>query len=182
MTVCQLQPARPHPTTSPPSSLTLAKAFHDDPIKIFLSGGKALTTEQVVPFFDAFARIQVPHDETYVTPGLEAAALWAPPGQWKVPFTKILRYSPTLLEAVRHRFIPNLSVLTDIEKLHPEEPHYYLEFIGTDPAHQGKGFGRRCSTRWSSGRIAKVWACTWRTRRSRTSRSTAGSDSRCASR
>jgi GNAT superfamily N-acetyltransferase len=40
------------------------------------------------------------------------------------------------------RFIPNLSVLTDIEKLHPSEPHYYLEFIGTDPAHQGKGLGR----------------------------------------
>ena len=130
------------PDDIPALAITLAKAFHDDPIKVFLSGGKARTTEQVVPFFDAFARIQVPHDETYVTPGLEAAALWAPPGQWKVPFTKILRYSPRFLKLYGTRFIPNLSVLTDIEKLHPEEPHYYLEFIGTDPAHQGKGFGR----------------------------------------
>jgi ribosomal protein S18 acetylase RimI-like enzyme len=123
-------------------SLTLAKAFHDDPIKSFLAGGKHLTTEQVLPFFDAFTRIQLPHGHAYTTPGHEAAALWSPPGEWKVPMTKVLKYTPRFLKLYGTRFIPNLSVLTDLEKLHPTEPHYYLEFIGTDPAHQGKGFGR----------------------------------------
>lgn len=123
-------------------SLTLAKAFHDDPIKRFLAGGRELTTEQVLPFFDAFTRIQLPHEETYVTPGVEAAALWAPPGAWKVPVTSIVKYTPRFLKLYGLRFFSNLQVLTDLEKLHPEEPHYYLEFIGTDPAHQGKGFGK----------------------------------------
>jgi ribosomal protein S18 acetylase RimI-like enzyme len=129
------------PADIPAISLSLAKAFHDDPIKVFLSGGKDLTTEQVLPFFDAFTRIQMPHGHVYTTPSCEAAALWSPPGQWKVPMTKVLRYTPRFLKLYGTRFIPNLSVLTDLEKLHPAEPHYYLEFVGCDPAHQGKGFG-----------------------------------------
>jgi ribosomal protein S18 acetylase RimI-like enzyme len=28
-----------------------------------------------------------------------------------------------------------------LEKKHPHEPHYYLASLGTDPAHQRKGFG-----------------------------------------
>ena len=123
-------------------SNTLANAFHDDPIKIFLAGGRELTTAQVLPFFDAFTRIQLPHGETYVTPGVEAAALWAPPGEWKVPLHKVLRYAPRFLKLYGTKFPSNLQVLTDLEELHPAEPHYFLEFIGTHPDHQGRGFGR----------------------------------------
>ena len=33
------------------------------------------------------------------------------------------------------------SARRSLEKNHPKEPHYYLEFLGTDPAHQRKGLG-----------------------------------------
>jgi len=125
----------------PKISLTLAKAFEDDPVKLFLTGGKPLTPERVTPFFSAFQTIQLPHGLVFTTPGYEAASIWAPPGEWKVPFSKILRFSPRFLKLYGLRFFPNLQVLTDMEKVHPADPHYYLEFIGTDPAHQGKGFG-----------------------------------------
>ncbi|MEY4338251.1 MAG: hypothetical protein RLZ14_101 [Actinomycetota bacterium] len=124
-----------------PVTLTLAKAFFDDPIKVHLAGGRDLTIDQIRPFFDAFTRIQIPHGHAYTTPGHEAAALWAPPGQWKVPLRSIVRYTPRFLKLYGTSFVSNLAVLTDLEKLHPTEPHYYLEFIGADPAHQGKGFG-----------------------------------------
>lgn len=130
------------PADLAPLALTLARAFHDDPIKLFLAGAREFTTERAVPFFDAFARIQLPHGHVYTTPGHEAAAIWAPPGAWKVPLRQIARFTPRFLRMYGSRFVPNLAVLTDLEKLHPQEPHYYLEFIGTDPAHQGKGFGR----------------------------------------
>lgn len=119
----------------------LARAFHDDPIKVFLARGASLTTEQVRPFFDAFTRIQLAHGHVYTTPGHEAAALWAPPGTWKVPFRKVLRYAPRFIDLYGHRVFANLQVLTDLERLHPTEPHYYLEFVGTDPAHRGRGLG-----------------------------------------
>ena len=125
-----------------PMALTLAKAFHDDPIKHFLCGGRSLPLERTTPFFDAFLLIQTPTGETYTTAGHEAVTIWSPPGKWKIGVPTILRYSPRFLRMYGWRLLPNLLVLTDLEKLHPEEPHYYLEFIGTDPAHQGKGFGR----------------------------------------
>lgn len=120
----------------------LARAFHDDPVKVFLARGESLTTEQVLPFFDAFTRMQLAHGHVYTTPGHEAAALWAPPGSWKVPFSSVVRYSPRFLRLYGLRFFTNLQVLTDLERLHPTEPHYYLEFVGTDPDHRGRGLGR----------------------------------------
>jgi len=124
-----------------PIAIALAKAFHDDPVKAHLMGGKAVTVEKVRPFFAAFQKIQLPHGHVYTTPGHEAAAIWAPPGKWKIPFTQVLKSSPTFLKLYGWRLVPNLGVLSMMEKAHPEEPHYYLEIIGTDPAHQGKGFG-----------------------------------------
>lgn len=126
-----------------PISTTLAKAFHDDPVKLHLIGGKSVAEEKVKPFFTAFQKLQLPHGHVYTTAGYEAAALWAPPDQWKIPFTGVLRHSPTFVKLYGRRFFANLGVLTAMEKAHSEVefPHYYLEIIGTAPAHQGKGCG-----------------------------------------
>jgi len=124
-----------------PTSITLARAFHDDPVKLFLAGGTSLPEARVAPFFRAFQQIQMPHGHVYTTADRGAAAIWSPPGHWKIRFRTVLRHSPTFLELYRWRFLPNLKVLDTMEKAHPDAPHYYLEFIGTDPAHQGKGYG-----------------------------------------
>ncbi len=136
------EPRRATPDDYPALARTLASAFHDDPIKAFLCGGRAIPTEKTTPFFDAFLRIMGPHGETWATPGNEAVAIWAPPDRWKVGVPTVLRYSPRFARLYRWRTLPNLLVLTDLEKAHPAEPHYYLQFIGTDPAHQGKGLAR----------------------------------------
>ena len=31
--------------------------------------------------------------------------------------------------------------LDEIDKMHPVEPHYYLEYLGVEPEQQGKGLG-----------------------------------------
>jgi ribosomal protein S18 acetylase RimI-like enzyme len=33
-----------------------------------------------------------------------------------------------------------MGAMDRIEKVHPKEPHWYLQVIGTDPRKQGKGF------------------------------------------
>ena len=33
------------------------------------------------------------------------------------------------------------AVLEQMDEAHPEEPHWYLPLIGTDPTQQGNGFG-----------------------------------------
>jgi ribosomal protein S18 acetylase RimI-like enzyme len=85
--------------------------------------------------------IQLPHGHVYTTDDLGAAALWSPPGKWKIPAPTIARHTHTMLRLYGWRFVPNLMVLADMEKHHPHEPHYYLEIIGTDPDRQGRGLG-----------------------------------------
>ncbi len=34
-----------------------------------------------------------------------------------------------------------VTTLDRVEKVHPKEPHWYLQAIGTDPDKQGKGLG-----------------------------------------
>ena len=34
-----------------------------------------------------------------------------------------------------------MTYLSEVEKLHPKQPHYYLEYLGVEPAYQGKGLG-----------------------------------------
>lgn len=128
------------------TSTSLARAFHDDPVKLFLAGGASLPEARVAPFFHTFQRIQMPNGHVYTTADRGAAAIWSPPGHWKIPFRTVVRHSPTFLKLYRWRFVPNLKVLDAMEKAHPEAPHYYLEIIGTDPQHQGKGYGRALIT------------------------------------
>lgn len=132
------------PADIKPIARSLAEAFHDDPVKAHLIGGKSVSVEKVMPFFVAFQQIQLPHGHVYTTSGHEAAAIWAPPGHWKVPISQIVRKSPMFLRLYGWRLAPNLGVLGTVEKAHAElapDPHYYLEFLGTGPAHQGKGLG-----------------------------------------
>ena len=124
-------------------SRTLAKSFDGDPVKMYLCGGEQLPIDKAMAFFATFQKVQLPHGHVYTTPAFEAAAIWAPPGEWKVPFSAVVKYTPTFLRLYGRRLLPNLAVLGDLEKRHPTEPHYYLEFIGTDPTQQGKGWGTK---------------------------------------
>lgn len=49
--------------------------------------------------------------------------------------------APLSLRAYRGRIFHALAFLSKIEAIHPTEPHYYLEVLGTDPARQGRGHG-----------------------------------------
>jgi ribosomal protein S18 acetylase RimI-like enzyme len=119
----------------------LAEAFADDPLKLFLCGGTQLPVERSMPFFRAFIEMHLQYGHVYTTADHGASAIWSPPGHWKIPVGQIVRRAPTFLKLYGMRFFGNLQVLTDLEKLHPTEPHYYLEFVGASPSTQGRGYG-----------------------------------------
>ena len=124
-----------------PMAASLSKAFADDPLMAYLMG-EELSYDKGVKFFSLMTKIQVPQNHTYVTDNCEAAAVWAPPDKWKVPPLEIAKATPGFLSVFgAKRFVSALSTLSVLEKAHPKEPHYYLEFLGTDPAHQRKGLG-----------------------------------------
>ena len=125
-----------------PLAASLSRAFADDPVMRYLLGKDEVPFEKGVKFFTLMSKMQLPHEHSYVSEHCEAAAMWAPPEKWKVPPMGILKATPGFLGVFGARqFVSALEALSLLEKNHPTEPHYYLEFLGTDPAHQRKGLG-----------------------------------------
>lgn len=129
----------------PELSRVLGRAFDDDPVMNFV-----ITKRPVAPraelLLGTMARLHLDDDSVYVavdpaTGAVLGAAVWGPPGHWRVPTTAYVRHLPRLLKAVGLRGIGKVGVLAAMEKRHPREPHHYLAIIGTDPDHQGKGIG-----------------------------------------
>jgi ribosomal protein S18 acetylase RimI-like enzyme len=73
---------------------------------------------------------------------VKGVAIWAGPGEWRLSGMESLRYLPTTIKAFGLGRAPlALKVLTTVEQAHPAALHWYLETLGTDPEHQGKGVG-----------------------------------------
>jgi ribosomal protein S18 acetylase RimI-like enzyme len=117
--------------------VSLAAAFEDDPVMNFLIPDGARRLDKLRRFFVQ----HLPHGGCYTTEDRVAGALWDPPGQWKMSNSAILRSMPTLVSVLGARSITALRTLAEIEKLHPQEPHWYLAVLGTAPDRQGKGLG-----------------------------------------
>ncbi len=107
----------------------------------YLMGGHDLPFDRGRHLFGTLLRTRLGNGCVDVADAGEAAALWAPPGHWKASFAETLRASPGYLRGFGLRVLANLRVLSAIQAAHPSAPHWYLEVLGTDPAHQGKGLG-----------------------------------------
>ena len=122
---------------------SLARAFEDDPIfEWMVPADTERRLDKLADFFADSVRTYQRRGKTVLTePTLAAAALWAPPGQWKTKPADIARATPLAIRVFGRRLPLALQALTAIEKRHPTEPHWYLGVLGTEPEHQGKGFG-----------------------------------------
>lgn len=122
---------------------SLARAFHDDPVMLHilpeLASGKQAKLEGLMRI-EATSALR--HESVWTTSDGQAAAVWKPPGKWKVGGAELLRQAPRTVAILRSRLPVALSVLNAIEKQHPvDPPHWHLAVLGTDPAVQGQGKG-----------------------------------------
>ena len=74
--------------------------------------------------------------------GFGAAALWDPPGRWQQSPREQIAMLPAVLRAFRGRLAFGRQVTELMKEHHPEEPHWYLAVLGSDPKVRGGGFGR----------------------------------------
>lgn len=117
----------------------LADAFSTDPVFTYLFDPKeervddASMVEVMTIVFDAF----IVNGHTYVVGDL-GAALWSPPG--------ITTDTEAMSAFFGERSIPErmetaLPGFVEVAEAHPDEPHFYLQFVGARQAARGRGVG-----------------------------------------
>ena len=121
----------------------LGRAFTSDPVFGWLLQGRTGLQRRLTLVFGAFSAgaLRKPAAQVLVTPDRTAAAIWLPPAGWRTEPRELLRQGPLLVRAFGPGVVRALSLLTRVEKHHPEEPHWYLEAIGTVPEARGQGIG-----------------------------------------
>ena len=127
-------------------SRTLARAFYDDPVMMWLLPDAKSRTAQLSRIFGALTRhhhlgrraVEVACDG----PDIGAAALWNPPNKWQESSWAQLAMMPTFIRVFGRHSTRGRAVQELMKRLHPEEPHWYLAVLGSDQSVRGKGFGQ----------------------------------------
>jgi ribosomal protein S18 acetylase RimI-like enzyme len=123
----------------------LGRAFEDYPMMSWL-----------VPDADRRARVRHPHFELALrklwlpmpghhvstTPSRAGVAVWVEPDHWRLPKRRAIPVVPGMIRIHGIRTMRRIVGLPQfVEKRHPTEPHWYLQMLGVDPAHQRTGVG-----------------------------------------
>lgn len=132
-------------TDIPALARVLGRAFHDDPVISWLQPDPARRAAALPGFFGATTRhhflsgtgVEIAVSEA----GVGAAALWDPPGRWVQTPREQVAMLPAVLRAFRGRVSAGRALTEQMKAVHPEEPHWYLAIIGSDPEARGGGFG-----------------------------------------
>lgn len=123
----------------------LAAAFADDPAMTWLWPDAARRRRRLPGFFAITARADAhpAHwDISLAADGTPAAAaLWRPPGAWEIPTRAMIPALPALLASFGLALPRALALQAALAAHHPRAPHWYLQFVGCAPTHQGQGHG-----------------------------------------
>jgi len=139
--------ARLDPAERAEAIATTARAFWPDPLFGFFCRDAVQEHRALPSFFRSLIDDATRHGEVWVarTPGrCVATASWVPPGGMPRDGRREARiYAGAIgtLVTGRNRRLA-LRLLSEVERHHPREPHWYLALVGVDPRWQGRGLGR----------------------------------------
>ena len=118
----------------------LARAFQDDPVSEFLFPDSTVRARRlpffyvsVLRFFEHLGFIQTDQQ-------LHGAAAWLPPAA-KPRLRDVLPAMIGMGIALRTAWFQLSKLNAAVVPFHPQEPHWYLAIVGTDPSAQRTGVG-----------------------------------------
>jgi len=120
----------------------LARSFHDDPVHRWLFSDPARMERRHADFFAHLLAYYMRTMLVLTTPALEGAALWEPP-RAEPRVLDQLRLTWRIAGALGWRALRVGVSFSELPRLHPPGPHWYLAVLGTDPRRQGNGVGAR---------------------------------------
>lgn len=122
---------------------TLTSAFFEDPLwgPAFPEVGRR--AEQAAAMWRLYATSALRyHPWATVTPGVEAVALWIPPGGVELTHEEEGLLVDVLTETAGAEVAASIITIGEqLEAARPAESHFYLTILGTHSAHRGRGLG-----------------------------------------
>lgn len=123
------------------SGRVLAHAFQDDPVFKWLLPDPVRRRELLPSVFMAFSELYLPCDESYIAGNGLAVALWVPPPCQPFSEEALDQLGEQLAVTLGDDAAKAADLDATLEEHHPEEPAFYLPFIGVVPEQQGRGLG-----------------------------------------
>ena len=129
----------------PALARALGRAFYDDPVMTWLQPDAGRRSAALAGFFGAMTRYHfltgAGAEVATAESGIGAAALWDPPGRWHHSSREQVAMLPAVIRAFRGHLGAGRALTEAMQAVHPEEPHWYLAIIGSDPTVRGSGCG-----------------------------------------
>lgn len=128
----------------PALSAMLARAFDQDPFWRWIVGDQGDYQSRLGHGFAAQLRhLALPGGLVWCGDQHQGASLWSAPGQWHLGVLQQLRFLPDFFRMTDWQRLWTVSrAIQAVQDAHPQTPHYYLQVLGVDPAHQGKGWSK----------------------------------------
>ncbi|MEU4313499.1 GNAT family N-acetyltransferase [Nocardia sp. NPDC024068] len=126
---------------------TLGAAFQEDPVMSWVVPDPRRRAAGAPRFFATQTRHQhFAHGGVDIAVDrsgrIGGAALWDPPGNWRPSPRSELRMFPQMVRAFGTRLLVGKRLADTMSGVHPDEPHWYLAVLGTDPSVRGAGYGQ----------------------------------------
>jgi len=119
---------------------TLTLAFAADPVERWMYPEPRQYLAAFPMFLAAFAGEAFAEKTVWQAGAFSAVALWLPPGT-EPDGDAIVSVLTETVAPDRHR--DAFAVLEQMDKAHPTFAHWYLPWLGVDPARQGSGIGSK---------------------------------------
>jgi GNAT superfamily N-acetyltransferase len=117
-------------------------AFFNDPVWAPVFPDESHRAEQSAPMWRVYATAALRYPWTFVTPGVEAAALWIPPGGTELTDEETRRLGEVITQAAGPEAAASAREIEErFAAAHPDGSFFYLTILATHANHRGKGLG-----------------------------------------
>lgn len=136
------QPTRPASQQDfPELAALLVRSFGGDPFHRWLFPDERVRASRQRLLFERLLMVYGRHGVVHTTEDRAGVAMWDPPRQEGPGLAEVLTFVLRVLPVFGWRVFAVAEGMAPLAGLHPQEPHWYLSVLGSDPDRQRNGVG-----------------------------------------